>query len=168
MEDTKFVNPHGLDTASPVPYSTAADMARVTLYALQKPTFAFYTSQSQRRVSYLKGGTQKQVFMLKNTNELVGRNGIDGVKTGTTARAGQCLILTASKKPIVVKISEDNHAVYPRRLVAVLLAAPDRFGQGLGLLDQGWSRHEQWTAAGRPVHDPSEFLDPVAEAPRNP
>jgi D-alanyl-D-alanine carboxypeptidase (penicillin-binding protein 5/6) len=163
MDDTRFLNPHGLDTSRPAPYSTAADLARLTLYALQKPTFAFYTSQPERKVAFFKGGTERQTFLLKNTNELVGRNGIDGVKTGTTARAGECLILTASKKSTVVKIAEDNHQVFPRRLVAVLLAAHDRFRQGASLLDQGWSRHEQWSAAGRPIHDPSELLDPVAQ-----
>jgi D-alanyl-D-alanine carboxypeptidase (penicillin-binding protein 5/6) len=110
-------------------------------------------------VTFLRGDS-KQAFLLKNTNEVVGRNGIDGVKTGTTARAGQCLILSASRKPVVVRIAEDNHEVFPRRLVAVLLGAQDRFGQGLGLLDEGWARYDQWAAAGRPIRESSELLDP--------
>ena len=112
MDHTRFLNPHGLDNAGSVPRSTAADMARLTLYALRKPAFVFYTSQRQRKVTYQRADG-RQAFLLKNTNEIVGRNGIDGVKTGTTARAGQCLILSASKKPVVVKIAEDNHEVFP-------------------------------------------------------
>lgn len=160
MENTEFLNPHGLDNAGTVPHSTAADMARITLYALKKPTFAFYTSQRERRVGFLRAD-QKLAFLLKNTNELVGRNGIDGVKTGTTARAGQCLILSASRKPVVVKIGPENHEVFPRRLVVVLLASQDRFGQGAWLLDQGWARYDQWAAAGRPINDQGELLDPA-------
>src|SRR5256714_8595643 len=35
MERTRFVNPHGIDTnARPMPYSTAADLARLTRYAI--------------------------------------------------------------------------------------------------------------------------------------
>jgi serine-type D-Ala-D-Ala carboxypeptidase (penicillin-binding protein 5/6) len=163
MDDTKFLNPHGLDNASVVPYSTAADMARLTIYAEQKPGFNFYTSQKERRVSFLKGGQTRQSFSLRNTNELVGREGIDGVKTGTTQRAGQCLILSARKKPIVIRISKENHQVYPRRLVAVLLASGDRFGEGRAFLNEGWARHDAWARAGRPINDSSELLDPAAQ-----
>ena len=160
MSSTKFLNPHGLDNASAVPYSTAADMARLTLYAQRKPAFGFYTSQSERKVSYLKGGTARQTFSLKNTNQLVGTRGIDGVKTGTTSRAGQCVILSASRKSIVVKTGAENHTVFPQRLVTVVLGAQDRFRDGQWLLDQGWSRLEQWNASGRPAVGSNELLDP--------
>jgi D-alanyl-D-alanine carboxypeptidase (penicillin-binding protein 5/6) len=162
MPGTKFLNPHGLDNASAVPYSTAADMARLTLYAQKKPAFGFYTSQSERRVSFYKGDSL-QSFLLKNTNQLVGRSGIDGVKTGTTARAGQCIILSAAKKSNVVTTGPEQTQVYPRRLVAVVLGAQDRFRDGQWLLDQGWARYDQWVAAGRVVNDNSELLDPVKE-----
>jgi serine-type D-Ala-D-Ala carboxypeptidase (penicillin-binding protein 5/6) len=162
MRRTKFLNPHGLDNARAVPYSTAADMVRLTLYAQKKPAFGFYTSQSERRVSFYKGDSL-QSFLLKNTNQLVGRSGIDGVKTGTTARAGQCLILSAAKKPIVVTTGPEQTQVYPRRLVAVVLGAQDRFRDGQWLLDQGWARYDQWVAAGRVVNDNSELLDPAKE-----
>lgn len=157
MADTRFTNSHGLDSGKPMPYSSAADIARVTLYGLKKPSLTFYTSQAQRRISFQRAG-EEQKFLLKNTNELVSRKGIDGVKTGTTSRAGQCLVLSAQRKPEVIRIAEDNHQVFPRRLVAVLLGAHDRFQQGLWLLDQGWSRYDGWAAAGRPVPDPSELL----------
>jgi D-alanyl-D-alanine carboxypeptidase (penicillin-binding protein 5/6) len=158
MRSTKFLNPHGLDNAGAVPFSTAADLARLTLYAQKKPAFGFYTSQSERRVSFSRGGAE-QKFLLKNTNQLVGSGGIDGVKTGTTARAGQCLILSATRKPIVVKTGPDNHQVYPRRLVVVVLGAQDRFREGRWLLDQGWGRYDQWVAGGRVIADTSELLD---------
>src|SRR5260370_37446207 len=45
MERTRFVNPHGVDQdVKPLPYSTAEDLARLTRYALNKPTFPFYIS----------------------------------------------------------------------------------------------------------------------------
>ncbi len=162
MKNTKFLNPHGLDNAGVVPYSTAADMARLTLYAQKKPAFAFYTSQKQRQVRFQRGGGETQAFLLKNTNQLVGQQGIDGVKTGTTTQAGQCLILSASRKSHVVKTGPTSQQVYPRRLVAVLLGAQDRFRDGRTLLAQGWSRYSDWEAGGRAINDSSELLDPTA------
>jgi D-alanyl-D-alanine carboxypeptidase len=42
MERTRFVNPHGIDTGErSMPYSTAADLARLTRYAINKPAFRF-------------------------------------------------------------------------------------------------------------------------------
>jgi D-alanyl-D-alanine carboxypeptidase (penicillin-binding protein 5/6) len=160
MDSTKFLNPHGLDTGRAVPLSTAADMARLTLYAQKKPAFSFYTSQAERRVTVYRAGTQKEMFLLKNTNTALGRAGIDGVKTGTTARAGQCLILSAPRKNIVIRHSEDNATIFPRRLVVVVLGSQNRFPEGEALLNQGWARYDQWHQSGRTIATTAELLDP--------
>ena len=98
MDRTHFVNPHGIDdTERSLPYSTAADMARLTRYAVNKAGFRFYVSQKERQISFTSGG-KKHGYMLRNTNELLGTNGVDGVKTGRTARAGDCLILSANRE----------------------------------------------------------------------
>src|ERR1700746_277062 len=53
MERTRFVNPHGIDyKVKPVPYSTAEDMARLTRYAINTPSFRFYVSQKERQISF--------------------------------------------------------------------------------------------------------------------
>ena len=53
MERTRFVNPHGIDTGErSMPYSTAADLARLTRYAMNKPAFRFYVSQKERQISF--------------------------------------------------------------------------------------------------------------------
>src|SRR2546430_8509665 len=53
------------------------------------------------------------------------RNGIDGVKTGRTARAGECLILSADRQAEVVKQGQMT-TVYPRHLIVVLLGSSSR------------------------------------------
>jgi len=161
MHDTRFLNPHGLDNSRSVPVSTAADMARLTLYAQKKPAFNFYTSQKERRITFYRGGVDRQMFLLKNLNTAVGRDGVDGVKTGTTARAGECLILSAERKPDVVRESEEKTTIYPRRLVVVLLGSQNRFAEGGALLAQGWARYDQWTAGGRVIASNDELLDPA-------
>src|ERR1051325_12199731 len=60
MERTRFSNPHGIDTnVKPMPYSTAADLARLTRYAINKPAFRFYVSQKARQIAFERG-TQKK------------------------------------------------------------------------------------------------------------
>ncbi len=148
MERTRFVNPHGIDyKVKPLPFSTAEDMARLTRYAMNKASFRFYVSQRQRQISFDRAGHRFN-YALRNTNELLGKNGIDGVKTGRSARAGDCLILTANREPEIVTQGKAV-TVYPRRLIVVLLGSTNRFGEGVGLVQRGWQLYDQWAATGR-------------------
>jgi D-alanyl-D-alanine carboxypeptidase len=157
MQRTLFSNPHGQDTnVKPVPYSTAADMARLTRYAMSKAGFRFYVSQKERQISIVRAGST-QNYMLRNTNELLGTNGVDGVKTGRTARAGDCLILSTQRPAEVIKNSETSTTVIPRHLIIVMLGSPNRFAEGMQLLNLGWQMHDQWAAGGRMV-DPKKVL----------
>jgi D-alanyl-D-alanine carboxypeptidase (penicillin-binding protein 5/6) len=157
MERTHFVNPHGSDTGErSLPYSTASDIARLTRYAMNKAAFRFYVSQKERQISFNRSG-KKHGYMLRNTNELLGRDGIDGVKTGRTNRAGDCLILSAHRESQIVKDASGRTIVTPRQLIIVILGSTDRFGEGAGLLARGWQLHDQWIAGGRMV-DPKKTL----------
>lgn len=150
MERTRFLNPHGIDeNERPIPFSTAIDMARMTRYALKKASFRFYVSQKERQISFLRAG-KPLGYLLRNTNELLGVNGVDGVKTGRTARAGDCLILSAHRESEIVKEGQ-NVIVTPRHLVVVMLGSSNRFGEGTQLLARGWQIYDQWAAAGRAV-----------------
>src|SRR5206468_11920185 len=91
-----------------------------------------------------------QGFLLRNTNELLGVDNIDGVKTGTTRRAGQCVIVSAARAPESVQQGE-KHTITPRRISVVVLGAADRFGAARSLLNDGWARYDQWAAQGRPM-----------------
>jgi len=156
MERTRFVNPHGIDwKVKPLPYSTAEDMARLTRYAMNKPSFRFYVSQKERQISFNRQGHPMN-YVLRNTNELLGRNGIDGVKTGRSSRAGDCLILYANRESEVVRNGQ-METVYPRHLMVVLLGSTNRFGEGAALMQRGWQLYDQWAAAGR-MADPKKLL----------
>ena len=156
MERTRFVNPHGIDTGErSMPYSTAADLARLTRYAINKPAFHFYVSQKERQISFERG-KQKKAYMLRNTNELLGTNGVDGVKTGKTARAGDCLILSAHREAEIQK-DGDRTKVTPRNIIIVMLGSANRFAEGGQLLARGWELYDQWAAAGR-MSDPKKTL----------
>ena len=148
MERTRFLNPSGLD-GKEKPFSTASDIARLTRYAMNNAGFRFYVSQKEREIGFGRGSGRLR-YLLRNTNELLGRDNIDGVKTGRTQLAGDCLVVTATL-PSEVAQQGAATVVTPRRLIVVLLGSPDRFGEGAALLARGWSLYDRWAAAGRPV-----------------
>ena len=153
MLKTKFSNAHGLDYGlRKPPYSTAKDLCRLTKYAMDKSDFRFYVSQKSRKISVTRGG-QRRSFGLKNTNELVGKSRIDGVKTGQTSSSGPCLIVSATRPNRVFKRADGSSQVQPLRLNAVVLGAQDRFRSGKQLIDWGWRESDGWNAAGRPMSD---------------
>ncbi|MDJ0304328.1 MULTISPECIES: D-alanyl-D-alanine carboxypeptidase family protein [Dehalobacter] len=117
---TNFVNPNGLP--DPNHYSTAFDLALITRYAMNAPQFAEIVSQKYSVINFEEPRKSQNA---KNTNKLLWNYPLaDGVKTGTTNAAGKCLVASASKDG--------------RRLICVVLNAPDRFGDAQRLLQWGF------------------------------
>ena len=151
MKNTLFLNPHGLEhLESKLPYSTAYDLARLSAYAMSKSGFRFLVSQKERTIKIIHADGQPSQYLLQNTNELLGTNGIDGVKTGKTQRAGECLVLSSVKSPETRKEGE-TFIVTPRRILVIVLGSTSRFITGTQLLNSGWSLYDQWAAEGRPL-----------------
>jgi D-alanyl-D-alanine carboxypeptidase (penicillin-binding protein 5/6) len=149
MVKTLFVNPHGLEPRKGLqPRSTALDMAKLTAYAMKDAAFRFYVSQKERKVSFNRGGQVFQ-YLLRSTNDLLGTGGIDGVKTGQTARSGECIIISSQRDPEITQ-QGGTTLVTPRRLNVVVLGATDRNAAANELLQRGWGLYDQWAAAGRP------------------
>ncbi len=151
MTRTRFLNPHGLDGIERSdPYSTAEDVAKLVAYAMDSSAFRFYVSQKERKISIETALGETTNYLLRNTNELLGVNAIDGVKTGTTRKAGGCVAVSAARPP-ESRQEGDKHIITPRRLNVVVLGSADRFGVASGLLQRGWQRYDAWAAAGRPL-----------------
>ena len=157
MKRTKFTNSHGLDHLRNPPSSTAADMARLSLYAVSKAAFMFYVAQKERDVSYFRGEEEKH-FIVKTTNRLLGEDGIDGLKTGLTKAAGACVALTAAEPNLVAEQPNGQSIITPRRIVVIVLGAEDRFGSGRALLLRGREEYAAWRAAGRILTKREELL----------
>lgn len=150
MRSTQFLNAHGLDDLeSKLPYSTAGDIALLANYAVGHSGFSFYTSQKTRKVSWTTSTGEPSGAQLQNTNELLGGI-IDGMKTGTTRKAGACVVITAAQRPENRQVG-DQQIITPRRLTVVVLDAPRRFETARSLLDYGWKQLNEWAAAGRPA-----------------
>jgi len=151
MEHTLFLNPHGLDNMEGrLPYSTSSDLARLAAYAMARSGFRFYVSQKQRDIVIQHMDATESRYQLRNTNELLGVNSIDGVKTGATRHAGQCVIISSARQPESVQKGE-TYIVTPRRLIVVVLGSANRFNVAAGLMNRGWQLYDQWAAKGRPL-----------------
>lgn len=84
MADTHYTDPSGLD---PDTVSTARDQVILAGKAMALPAFAEIVKQ--------KTATIPVAGTVKNYNELVGHNGVVGIKTGSTDEAGGCLVFAA-------------------------------------------------------------------------
>ena len=153
MNQTVFANPHGLERKGAKMYSTAADVARMSIYAMRRNAFSFTVRQPNRNVSITKADGKKIGFTIRNTNELIGEPGILGVKTGTTDAAGACLVACMERDPLVRKKPDGSKGATPRRLMVVVLNSPDRFGRARELIRQGWEVYDPWLDSGAPVQD---------------
>jgi D-alanyl-D-alanine carboxypeptidase (penicillin-binding protein 5/6) len=93
---THYSNPDGLTLDGDGPhYTTAADLARLTRYALSVPLFA----QIVKTPTYTVPATNhNHLYHWSNTNLLLTTyTGADGVKTGHTFAAGYCLVFAATR-----------------------------------------------------------------------
>jgi D-alanyl-D-alanine carboxypeptidase (penicillin-binding protein 5/6) len=132
LRDTRFANPVGLD--SPGNYSTAADLAKLTM-ALQR--FPFFREVADAPSVTLKSGARPRTF--QNRNQLVRRfPWISGVKTGHTQSAGWVLIGSGKRRGI--------------SLISVVLGTTSeaaRNNDTLKLLQYGFAQYRRSTAVRR-------------------
>ena len=92
LTNTHFENPDGIDGEDH--YTCLADLAKMSVLAMKNPTIRKYVGKATDSVTYESG----QTITWSNTNELLHTNSkyycadAVGLKTGTTTKAGNCLI----------------------------------------------------------------------------
>ena len=69
---------------SPDTVSTPSELIKIGIAALKNPVIAKIVSEQQAQIP--------GIGLIKNTNELLGTDGVIGIKTGTTDSAGKCLL----------------------------------------------------------------------------
>ena len=93
LADTHFSNGCGFD--NPDHYSTAEDLAALSVMALDQPIFRQLVREERAIITPVNG---HRAYILHNTNRLLGRiPGVEGIKTGFTSKAGRCLIAKVSQ-----------------------------------------------------------------------
>ena len=106
-KNTHFVNPHGLTNYKH--YSTAHDMAIIASYAMKKPEFRQMVNKQAYNMKYMDGHT----VYVTTTNRFLksGFYGANGIKTGFTYAAGDCLVASATrgKKTMIAVFYNDDY-----------------------------------------------------------
>jgi D-alanyl-D-alanine carboxypeptidase len=121
LHDTHYTSPSGVvDRGN---YSSAYDLAALARYAMAMPAFRKIT---RTHIAHVKWAKPTYAKTYVNKNLLIGTyRGADGVKTGWTTIAGHCLVASARR----------GH----RWLIAVVLHAPDPYGDARRLLNFGFA-----------------------------
>ena len=89
LANTRFVNPDGADAEGHV--ASARDLATLAAELLEVETLREMVRTPTMDVISI--GPEQRLYRLVNTNELLGEDGVIGVKTGTEVRAGGCLVI---------------------------------------------------------------------------
>ncbi len=113
MENSNFVNSTGFDDEKQ--YSTASDLRKLALYSIRHPLMYSVTKEKEKNIKLANG----KKYTIEATNKLLwskipGFLTIEGLKTGTTPEAGQCLITTAT--------TEKGETI-----LAIILGSDDRY-----------------------------------------
>ena len=142
LVSTTIVEPTGM---SPDNVSSAVDLVRLGELALEHPVVSSIVSSSSATVPF--------IGEIENTNELLGIGGVDGIKTGTLAEAGSCLLFstdyvvgTTTVTVIGVVLGAVNRDAADAAVTALLADVPSGFhevtlavaGQEFGSLTTVW------------------------------
>ncbi|MCF0154705.1 MAG: D-alanyl-D-alanine carboxypeptidase, partial [Veillonella sp.] len=118
---SNFLNPHGLTEQGH--HTTARDLAKIAAYGMRIPMFRDMVANDYYNVPY-----QNRPQETVRTTNLFIRNkypGANGLKTGYTQAAGDCLIASATR---------DGHT-----MIAVFLNDDDRWTDAVKFLDYGFA-----------------------------
>ncbi len=120
MNDTKFVNPTGLEEDGQTYYSTAYDVALMARYAIKRwPNLINISSQPHIFIPQTEDHQDYDLY--SGINLLTSYPGVIGFKTGYTPEAGLTLITLANRQG--------------KTVIGVLLGAVDRRDDAKELLD---------------------------------
>jgi len=124
LRDSNWVNPHGLHHDDQL--TTAYDMACITREAMKIPKFNSIIVTASHTLPW--PGKENNRVVTGHNRLLNQYIGADGVKTGYTSKAGQCLVGSATRNGI--------------RLIGVILNSEERFAQMADLLNYGFDNYE--------------------------
>ena len=102
LTDSHFTSPDGLSDDDDQ-YTTAYDLAHLGAMAMGYKTIAATVSQSTAEITSV--GTEARVYSLRNTNQFLegsgtefATEGVIGLKSGSTTKAGACLVLAKRER----------------------------------------------------------------------
>ena len=94
LKEMAFQDPNGLSREN---VSSARDLATLTWEAMKDERFRAYVATSRHECEVVEPDGGKRKALWTNTNKLLEIDGYEGVKTGTTTPAGNCLVASAKR-----------------------------------------------------------------------
>ena len=144
LDDTSVADTSGLSTSS---RSSTADLVDIGKLAIDDPALASIVA--------LPSATIPVIGAVKNTNKLLGRFGVDGIKTGTTDAAGACLLFSTDVKVgsrtvtlVGVILGGTDHSQVNSAVAALITSAKAGFHE-VTLTDKGAAYGTYATAWGQ-------------------
>lgn len=116
LSNTHYGDPAGIMDSQN--YTTPFDLARLASFAVSNPLIKEVVATKQKVITDTTGTF---VYRIENLNELLGINGVNGVKTGYTEEAGQVLVTSKVEKG--------------KTIIIVIMGSEDRFLDTQKLLD---------------------------------
>lgn len=126
LTNTHIVTVNGLHDENH--YSSAADLAKLTAYALNNETFAEIVSTKEKCIS-AELDKKYGYRYLKNKNKLLNMiRGADGVKTGYTTKAGKCFVGSATRNGM--------------KIICVVLNSKSTFNEAADLIEKAFAEYK--------------------------
>ncbi|MDP4158468.1 MAG: D-alanyl-D-alanine carboxypeptidase [Bacillota bacterium] len=140
-QHSHFTNPHGMPDSDH--YTTANDLSKIASLFIKNEVLMNYVKEPRARVQWKDTRGVNHYAEVQTTNKLLGvYPGDEGLKTGTTTEAGECLV------SYVTRPDGD--------LLLVVLGSKQRYNDTIKLLDEGWAMRRSNAA-----------LRGLAESPRS-
>lgn len=121
--NSNFTNPHGLHDKNH--YTTAIDLAKITLRAMKNSKFKEIVST--KKVNISNDGYDYDRVLINKNKLLFSYEGCNGVKTGYTKNAGRCLVTSAKRNGL--------------EFVSVVINSPQMWERSKELLDNSFDNY---------------------------
>ncbi|GEB51528.1 MULTISPECIES: D-alanyl-D-alanine carboxypeptidase family protein [Streptomyces] len=104
---------------------TPEELTRLARHAMEKPLFRKVVATKEYKTEAPAANGRTRYYTWNNTNKLLGAyDGAIGIKTGTTSKAGECLVFAATRGD--------------KSFVGTVLNSKDRFQDAAKMLDHGF------------------------------
>lgn len=109
--------------------TTPADLAKLAQHAMQNDTFRKIVKTESHETEAPAANGRTRYYEWTNTNQMLGSyKGITGIKTGTTSKAGECLVFAATRDG--------------KTLTGTVLNSADRYKEAAEILDYGFDAND--------------------------
>lgn len=118
LANTHFKDPVGLDDDND--YSNVLDLSRLSAIAMKNKELASIFATKHKTITDITGNN---VYELGNLNKLLGEDGVNGIKTGTTEGAGEVLVTStvANGHTFIIIVMKSTQRFVDTRILLSLI-----------------------------------------------